>query len=142
MTSRSSPIEKPIPGAGTLEPNDSARPSYRPPPRIAFCAPKSAVRDLERCASVVIKTAHQARLHRIRDLPVIEKLPDTSEMFAVFFRQVVEDGRQPFNDRLVLWNFAIENAQRIGNRTPAAILAHLRRDTAQFRPKRFVVLVP
>ena len=39
-TSRSSPIAKPIPGAGG-PPSASDRPSYLPPPRIAFCAPSA-----------------------------------------------------------------------------------------------------
>ena len=41
ITRRSSPIEKPIPGAGTLDPSDSANPSYRPPPSTEFCAPSA-----------------------------------------------------------------------------------------------------
>ena len=39
ITRRSSPIEKPMPGACTFEPSDSASPSYRPPPSTEFCAP-------------------------------------------------------------------------------------------------------
>ena len=40
ITSRSSPIENPTPGAGIFDPMLSASPSYRPPASTVFCEPR------------------------------------------------------------------------------------------------------
>ena len=65
-TSRSSPAAKPIP-ARSGPPSFFTRPSYRPPPSSAFCAPSVCAQNLEGRPRVVVEAAHEAVRNPPRD---------------------------------------------------------------------------
>ena len=64
-------------------------------------------------------------------------------MLEVLPARLVEkfaDARQLLDDWLVLWNFAIEDAQRIGHRSTLTVRIHLVFDRVERFAQSFVVL--
>ncbi len=131
ITSRSSPMENPIPGECTFDPSDSAKPSYRPPPSTEFCAPRFAVHHFERGAHVVVEAAHQSRLDLERNPAVRQISLHGVEVRPAGLAKVVENGRQLVDGRLILGDLAVQNAQRIRHRSSLTIFAQRGRDRFQ-----------
>src|SRR3954453_3809106 len=100
---------------------------------------KRAMCDFERGAGVVVETTHESRPDGISDFPIIEELPNAPEMLPVFLRQEFEDRGQPFDNRLVCRDLAIENAKRVRHCAAPAIFTHLRDDGIELSSESFVV---
>ena len=83
------------------------------------------MRKFERSARVVIEPAHQTVVQRKWDPYLGKNFLHRFEMLSAFLVEKLADARQRLDDRLILGHFAIEDAQRIGDRTALAIDAHL-----------------
>ena len=60
------------------------------------------------------------------------------EVRAAAFVEKLADARQGFDDRLVLGNFAVEDAQRVGDGAALAVGAHFADDGFERLAQRFV----
>src|SRR5208337_1327117 len=87
--------------------------------------PQRAMRELERRARVVIEAADQAVVYLKLDTDRLQDFLHRLEVRAAAFVQKLADARQLLDDRLVLGDFAIEYAQRVGDGPALAIGAHL-----------------
>src|SRR6478735_927166 len=82
------------------------------------------MRKLKGRARVVVHAAHQAVVDGKRDFRGCKKFLHLGKVRAATFIQVVGHTRQLLDDRLVLRHFAVEHAQRIGDRAALAVRAH------------------
>ena len=101
-----------------------------------------AVHDFKRRAHVVIEAAHQARSDFKRDAAVGQIALHVSEVRAADFAEIIENGGQAIDGRLIFRHFAVEHAQRICFGAALAVGAEVRRDGLQSFAKFFDKLRP
>src|SRR5581483_116080 len=86
--------------------------------------PQLPVRKFESRAAVIIQATDQARVDDVRYADRFKQLLHLGEMLAAGLVEVVEHSWQLFNDGLVLGDFAVQDAQRVGDGAALTIGAH------------------
>src|ERR1035437_1514362 len=82
------------------------------------------MRKFERSFLIVIETPHQARVFDVGNLDGAQNILYFFVVGAAIFVEELVDGVESFDDRLVFGNFAVEDAQRIGDIAALAVSAH------------------
>ena len=129
ITSRSSPMANPIPGAAG-PPSASDKSVVAPSAEDRVLRSQRAVREFESCTRVVVEAAHQAVVERESNPTLVRISCTASKCLRRIFAEELRDARQRFDDWLILRHFAVEHAQRIRHRAALAVVAHLSRPPA------------
>ena len=139
ITSRSSPMAKPIPER-CGPPSDSDKPVVSPAAEDRVLRAQRSVRELKRRSRVVIQPSHQAVVQREGNADGVSGSPaPLRNVCGKASSRNCADARKLLDDRLVLGNFAVKHAQRIGDGAALAIHAHVRRDRLERFAQRLVV---
>ena len=125
MMIRSMPLAKPTPGVGRAA-------QLLGQTVVATAAAERALRadhgrpDLPDRARVVVQSAHQARVDRVRDARRLQMVEPALEVHAALVAQVIGAVRRALEHGLALGPLFVQQAQRIGLESPLAVLAQAR----------------
>ena len=94
--------------------------------------------ELEGGARVVVEAADQAVIEYEMDSDRLQDLLHLLEVRAAAFVEKLADARKRFDDGLIFGDFAVEDAQRVGDGAALAVGAHFPDDGLERLAQRFV----
>ena len=92
----------------------------------------------EGCLLVVVEPANETIVELEGDLDCFQQLLYSDESASAHLVQELRDAWELFDDRLILWNFAVEYAERIGYSAALAVAAHFGCDRSQCFAQGFI----